>query len=121
MIRRPPRSTLFPYTTLFRSVFRTDGPPYDPRHRRCGLLGRRRRRICEVEVHIRGRGGERPLLALRGPRMDVHIPARLLDVSQNDLTREVSWIRQPGTRMPRPASEFFFLCGGGSWPLRELK
>src|SRR2546426_3343887 len=60
MIRRPPRSTLFPYTTLFRSVFRTDGPPYDPRHRRRGLLGRRRRRICEVEVHIRGRGGERP-------------------------------------------------------------
>src|SRR2546430_8617445 len=25
MIRRPPRSTLFPYTTLFRSC--TDGPP----------------------------------------------------------------------------------------------
>src|SRR3712207_8362999 len=26
MIRRPPRSTLFPYTTLFRSVFKsTDG------------------------------------------------------------------------------------------------
>src|SRR2546421_3237400 len=28
MIRRPPRSTLFPYTTLFRSVSSTDpGPP----------------------------------------------------------------------------------------------
>src|SRR2546427_2304368 len=25
MIRRPPRSTLFPYTTLFRSVFGFDG------------------------------------------------------------------------------------------------
>src|SRR2546426_5302619 len=25
MIRRPPRSTLFPYTTLFRSVFESDG------------------------------------------------------------------------------------------------
>src|SRR3712207_8001912 len=25
MIRRPPRSTLFPYTTLFRSVFRIFG------------------------------------------------------------------------------------------------
>src|SRR2546430_6473874 len=25
MIRRPPRSTLFPYTTLFRSKFGTDG------------------------------------------------------------------------------------------------
>src|SRR3989442_11052705 len=24
MIRRPPRSTLFPYTTLFRSLFRND-------------------------------------------------------------------------------------------------
>src|SRR5438132_13349734 len=29
MIRRPPRSTLFPYTTLFRSVLRVGGPP-DP-------------------------------------------------------------------------------------------
>src|SRR5258708_31372652 len=26
MIRRPPRSTLFPYTTLFRSAFRTVRP-----------------------------------------------------------------------------------------------
>src|SRR2546426_11316359 len=26
MIRRPPRSTLFPYTTLFRSIGRTDIP-----------------------------------------------------------------------------------------------
>src|SRR2546425_10242432 len=26
MIRRPPRSTLFPYTTLFRSADRTRGP-----------------------------------------------------------------------------------------------
>src|SRR2546426_5790878 len=26
MIRRPPRSTLFPYTTLFRSPSRLDGP-----------------------------------------------------------------------------------------------
>jgi len=25
MIRRPPRSTLFPYTTLFRSLIRRDG------------------------------------------------------------------------------------------------
>src|SRR2546429_4619245 len=27
MIRRPPRSTLFPYTTLFRSEVRHDGEP----------------------------------------------------------------------------------------------
>src|SRR3712207_7619679 len=29
MIRRPPRSTLFPYTTLFRSVFRGIEKPDD--------------------------------------------------------------------------------------------
>src|SRR2546429_8658370 len=34
MIRRPPRSTLFPYTTLFRS--RTATPPADPRASRGG-------------------------------------------------------------------------------------
>src|SRR3712207_7644470 len=28
MIRRPPRSTLFPYTTLFRSVFDTSGSDF---------------------------------------------------------------------------------------------
>src|SRR5256885_3831138 len=34
MIRRPPRSTLFPYTTLFRSDPRPDGRPRGPRTRR---------------------------------------------------------------------------------------
>src|SRR2546430_8790527 len=28
MIRRPPRSTLFPYTTLFRSISRTGNSPW---------------------------------------------------------------------------------------------
>src|SRR2546430_3420013 len=31
MIRRPPRSTLFPYTTLFRSLHAALGAPHDPR------------------------------------------------------------------------------------------
>src|SRR5258708_20458725 len=31
-IRRPPRSTLFPYTTLFRSQRRDDLEAVDPRH-----------------------------------------------------------------------------------------
>src|SRR5258708_27376123 len=33
MIRRPPRSTLFPYTTLFRSRSRQTQPPRDQRSR----------------------------------------------------------------------------------------
>src|SRR5258707_7035468 len=32
MIRRPPRSTLFPYTTLFRSPLRTQRPVVARRH-----------------------------------------------------------------------------------------
>src|SRR5438067_10614104 len=41
-IRRPPRSTLFPYTTLFRSVPAVRGVPSRPGHgtctRRCGAV-----------------------------------------------------------------------------------
>src|SRR3712207_7553872 len=38
MIRRPPRSTLFPYTTLFRSQQRVHGPfGYGPAPRRADL------------------------------------------------------------------------------------
>src|SRR2546430_4973693 len=33
MIRRPPRSTLFPYTTLFRSVIGFDDAPFGEAHR----------------------------------------------------------------------------------------
>src|SRR3712207_8439260 len=51
MIRRPPRSTLFPYTTLFRSVRPLLGgdaaarePADGPRRRRHAPLARRRER-----------------------------------------------------------------------------
>src|SRR3989442_6245996 len=39
MIRRPPRSTLFPYTTLFRSSAlhrEEEGPRHEPGARTCG-------------------------------------------------------------------------------------
>src|SRR2546425_5996357 len=46
MIRRPPRSTLFPYTTLFRSaqvrVRRTRRCPGEPRRGRAGFVTARR-------------------------------------------------------------------------------
>src|SRR2546426_6384281 len=47
MIRRPPRSTLFPYTTLFRSVsFRGPGG-----ERRTALLGARRTASRVFRIH----------------------------------------------------------------------
>src|SRR2546430_11658001 len=54
MIRRPPRSTLFPYTTLFRS--RSGGEPVKNRpdaERREDM-----RRDLEVELHILSRSEE---------------------------------------------------------------
>src|SRR2546430_12397001 len=51
MIRRPPRSTLFPYTTLFRSV---SAQPARPRADR----GPPRRRRAECPRRARGRRSE---------------------------------------------------------------
>src|SRR2546430_9810771 len=52
MIRRPPRSTLFPYTTLFRSAGRPDLPelqPLGPGHP--ALAARRRDRSVAAATH----------------------------------------------------------------------
>src|SRR3989442_4644078 len=45
MIRRPPRSTLFPYTTLFRSVGQIQAGKQDPRD---GRLQVARLLVCRV-------------------------------------------------------------------------
>src|SRR2546430_12617612 len=76
MIRRPPRSTLFPYTTLFRSP-RTEEPrepelPTDggapPRHSR---TERDRRGTCSPGGHGPGRAREAAAdRASRGPERD---------------------------------------------------
>src|SRR3712207_7816791 len=66
MIRRPPRSTLFPYTTLFRSPRARSLRPRDartrgnPARRRCdrelpgepGLVGPQRRRVPDRARHV---------------------------------------------------------------------
>src|SRR3712207_877046 len=74
MIRRPPRSTLFPYTTLFRSVLPR---PHRRVHRRAQRHGRRRDRPARDPSHdhprARDGGGQAhraPLEATRsGPGM----------------------------------------------------
>src|SRR3712207_7989548 len=59
MIRRPPRSTLFPYTTLFRSVG-PGGPGVQPADGRLHLARRRRPVAAPL------RQAPRELLAARG-------------------------------------------------------
>src|SRR5437867_4978060 len=54
MIRRPPRSTLFPYTTLFRSpLLPVPGAPA------CGGSGHRGRQPPSARVRPRGAHGDR--------------------------------------------------------------
>src|SRR3712207_9247884 len=60
MIRRPPRSTLFPYTTLFRSRGEVGvGELCGEDHRQVGLL-------AEQRVELREDAGDRLLAALDG-------------------------------------------------------
>src|SRR2546429_6949111 len=56
MIRRPPRSTLFPYTTLFRSLSRCGGlAQSDPRVLRHFFLQRRKTRSEEHTSELQSR------------------------------------------------------------------
>src|SRR4051794_41361103 len=72
MLRRPPRSTLFPYTTLFRSLLRCDarGPRAPPARARVpGLAGGAGRDLPGARVAPAGRGVVRSgAVAVRRPR-----------------------------------------------------
>src|SRR5260370_23133284 len=61
MIRRPPRSTLFPYTTLFRSTLPSQPPSARcrpasecgiPLHRACGFPWRSEEHTSELQSHL---------------------------------------------------------------------
>src|SRR2546430_6010627 len=79
MIRRPPRSTLFPYTTLFRSADRDHALGRAVRLAALGLLFRRRtlplRAVRRIALHdLRGA----LLLVPEGDRPDAERAARAL-------------------------------------------
>src|SRR3712207_6966091 len=57
MIRRPPRSTLFPYTTLFRSTVRRRGRHPSRRRAPNGTDRRPRRRLLPVPTAAAARRG----------------------------------------------------------------
>src|SRR3989449_1999794 len=75
MIRRPPRSTLFPYTTLFRSPL-TDDLRADRAHRRSPQTGSlRKRRPCRLGADpLQGAGGgDAQRVACRGDRKSTRL------------------------------------------------
>src|SRR5260370_6417365 len=68
MIRRPPRSTLFPYTTLFRSL----AEHREQRRRDVGAFEARRGAVARHGVRRRAVSGELVDGARRAPRSEEH-------------------------------------------------
>src|SRR5258708_23399211 len=84
MIRRPPRSTLFPYTTLFRSYLPSEDEGYHARQQSyitCYLIltpilrGRRRTYALPVKYDMRSTRSEEHTSELQSPD---HLVCRLL-------------------------------------------
>src|SRR2546430_11585477 len=73
MIRRPPRSTLFPYTTLFRS----SAEHHAAARGRENETGKDARRILQVDHARRRTGGERRNDALDGEHREDRKSTRL--------------------------------------------
>src|SRR5260370_2868436 len=88
MIRRPPRSTLFPYTTLFRShveIFELAGPTSEQRHFDAGAdckpgLGAAERcwRTACGKSETRPQGGRRVELEFAERPTAGHIPQTIV-------------------------------------------
>src|SRR2546426_9210435 len=98
MIRRPPRSTLFPYTTLFRSRVRRG---------RVGLGRLRARGLLQVDRLGAVPAGGRRRLAIPLARSEEHtselqspcnLVCRLLLEKKNDFALQTLAIEQPGLR-----------------------
>src|SRR5690242_21269333 len=58
MIRRPPRSTLFPYTTLFRSMREVDEVHHAERHRQAHRQQEEQHPVGEAVEENAGGGGQ---------------------------------------------------------------
>src|SRR2546427_12479508 len=71
MIRRPPRSTLFPYTTLFRSCHRAGAAPHGPvQHLRAAACPARAPRPARAA--LRAGAGTAARSGLRALRSEEH-------------------------------------------------
>src|SRR5262245_65100839 len=74
MLRRPPRSTLFPYTTLFRSCTISSPGPGEPGRRRARAQaspGARRHRAETGTGRMRAPGGDRKSTRLNSSHLGI--------------------------------------------------
>src|SRR5258708_13311211 len=98
MIRRPPRSTLFPYTTLFRSRMATSAAGDDAMHVEIALRGLRGRRLWHDDR------SEEHTSELQSPD---HLVCRLLlekkkktSITSMNKTRSITQMSDPSKQTP---------------------
>src|SRR2546429_4551836 len=72
MIRRPPRSTLFPYTTLFRSIFQRTWQLVGTLTQSCGEVNGVKRTISDPESFFTADVSGEPIIVVRGKRSEEH-------------------------------------------------
>src|SRR5437773_7628540 len=98
MIRRPPRSTLFPYTTLFRSCERLPGDEEEPDP---FVLRLHRNLVAAVEKHKRAVVGDRKSTRLNSSHITISYAVFCLKKKTKYLTTVLyTQVKQRGIRMP---------------------
>src|SRR5687768_17784459 len=100
MIRRPPRSTLFPYTTLFRSHFDLDAPAVD---RDGGQTW---------SFHQKARGREGPVLLFEIHALRQDRKSTRLNSSHGYISYAVFCLKKKKKSIPDHASR---RTGTGAW------
>src|SRR5256886_14316413 len=95
MIRRPPRSTLFPYTTLFRSKYRAEISALE-------IMPDQVHMLCEVD-----------------PQFGIHrFVKNIKGVTSHDVRKEFVSLRK---RLPSLWTNSYFVSTVGGAPLEVIK
>src|ERR1039457_5150353 len=95
MIRRPPRSTLFPYTTLFRSGTATSAPMASSRPNSSGLLPGPQ--TTELALVGRPRLVQEPAAAWRSAISPATGPWELPSRAAASVARSIGWAGRPAS------------------------
>src|SRR2546422_2885148 len=114
MIRRPPRSTLFPYTTLFRS--RVHRHSAGRRERRRGRAGAPRRHASGHAAHARATlgGAREAAMNYRIISADDHIDLQWLPKDLWQKRVSASWRARAPKVVETPEGPYW-VCGDDRW------
>src|SRR3712207_7569127 len=101
MIRRPPRSTLFPYTTLFRSRLAPAGPPdlHRARELRRGTRGRPVPDSGAVHPQVHPHHQDRKSTRLNSSHANISYAVFCLKKKKKTIPRLLT---RPSSRFPPP-------------------